>query len=306
MTETYHSKRHPTLRLFSRGEAVARLQRLLQQHLADLTATNFVDALFGMETARQLRRFQQQAGLTVDGVAGAQSWQALLAQPAPATAAPSKNAGAGSGVGGGVGGGVSGSMSADLQRLQRGLKKLGYQYFDDGQPYHLNIVGIRNPSTRIDQFDDELWLSYRDEQHRWQLHQFSMTTDPGKTYTQDRLLNSAGAAILQPGQYVEVYQIARHQNKYEALCQKAGPVKVWRDNNRDNQLDRSGQTYQGYFGINIHRAGNVSSSQVGAYSAGCQVLQRASDFNLLMELAKKSQQLRLNKFSYTLLQQQDL
>lgn len=297
-SSAYHPAQHPTLRRFAQGEAVARLQRRLTAHLPNLPASTFVDAQFGPETEKQLKKFQQQAGLQVDGVAGERSWRALLAAPAQ-TATPQSASNTDRAV-------AAAQPGTELNQLQRCLKRLGHQYLDDGQAFHLNLVGIRSPSAHIDSFDDELWLSYRDEQLQPRFHRFALTTDPGKTYTQEQLLNPAGAAILQPGQYLNVYQIGRHNNKYQALCQSGGEVRIWRDANRDAVLDRGGKTYQGYFGINIHRASSSASSKVGAYSAGCQVLQKASDFDLLMALANKSRQLRGNHFSYTLLNQTDL
>ena len=84
-------------------------------------------------------------------------------------------------------------------------------------------------------------------------------------------------------------------------------MRIWRDGNRDDRLDRSGKIYEGWFGINIHRAGHTGTTQkVGRYSAGCQVFQNADDFNLLISLAKKSAGLRGNRFTYTLLESGDL
>ena len=103
-----------------------------------------------------------------------------------------------------------------------------------------------------------------------------------------------------------MYQIGKHRKKYDALVQLGGKVKVWRDANKDDKLDRSGTTYEGYYGINIHRAkSSGETSRVGPYSAGCQVFKRADDFYFLMETAKRSRQLYGNKFTYTLLEQGD-
>ena len=93
-----------------------------------------------------------------------------------------------------------------------------------------------------------------------------------------------------------------HGGKYEALCQRNGKVSVWRDNNKDQILDREGNHHQGY-GINIHRASAYSTTQnVERYSAGCTVIANPEDFDVFLNLCKK--QVSVNgweKFTYTLL-----
>ena len=93
---------------------------------------------------------------------------------------------------------------------------------------------------------------------------------------------------------------------HEALCQRGGKLKVWRDNNRDKILDHDPETVdEGWFGINIHRSKNGEASYVGSYSAGCQVFKNSTDFKLFMNTVKRSRDLYGNNFSYTLLQEKD-
>ena len=65
---------------------------------------------------------------------------------------------------------------------------------------------------------------------------------------------------------------------------------------------------EGMFGINIHRAGTFvnGSTQIDKWSAGCQVLSKESDFNILMELAEKARALYGNSFTYTLIESSDI
>lgn len=64
---------HPTLRCGDSGEAVVYLQTLLR----DAGDTIPVDGKFGQKTEASVRAFQQAEGLTVDGVVGAKTWDAL-------------------------------------------------------------------------------------------------------------------------------------------------------------------------------------------------------------------------------------
>jgi len=175
----------------------------------------------------------------------------------------------------------------------------GHPVFD-GQ-YDLNIFGIRKQDGRPNEFDDLIGCAYRN-MHEWRVHYWEATTDPGQ-YWLENPSNIKGTAILCPGHYPGIWEIDLHQNRYEALCQRSGPVKVWRDVDRDREFDFGGDTDTGFFGINLHKAGK-SSGQVGRWSAGCQVLRNQSDFKTLMKLANlQIATIGAKTFSYTLLEE---
>ncbi|MCL2751665.1 MAG: N-acetylmuramoyl-L-alanine amidase [Firmicutes bacterium] len=72
----------PTLRLGARGDAVLELQMLLNHFLAGKNLTLLSpDGAFGQLTETALRRFQTDKSLTVDGVCGAKTWEALRKLP---------------------------------------------------------------------------------------------------------------------------------------------------------------------------------------------------------------------------------
>ncbi|HEX8918556.1 MAG TPA: peptidoglycan-binding domain-containing protein [Chloroflexota bacterium] len=64
----------PTVRQGSTGDAVTRLQQALQRASFD---PGSVDGNFGPNTEQAVRSFQSARGLTVDGVVGPQTWDAL-------------------------------------------------------------------------------------------------------------------------------------------------------------------------------------------------------------------------------------
>jgi peptidoglycan hydrolase-like protein with peptidoglycan-binding domain len=69
----------PTLSLGSTGTDVRRLQRILVMiKLLDYTG---IDGNFGAQTESAVKSFQQSNGLTVDGIVGPLTWQALPADP---------------------------------------------------------------------------------------------------------------------------------------------------------------------------------------------------------------------------------
>lgn len=195
------------------------------------------------------------------------------------------------------------------EEIEKVLESKGYKYFTNGD-YNLNIVGVRNSSTKnrvTNAFDDCLTLSYKVD-GEWQFECFKCTTDPG-THWVDNLLNEDGVAILKPGQYRGSHQIALHRGKYEALCQRK-PVKVYRDDNKDNTYDLNENSVQeGIFGINIHRATakeHGTSTRVDKWSAGCQVVAANDDFKKLMEIANKAKDAWSNSFTYTLIESKDI
>lgn len=69
----------PTLRRGARGNAVLYLQYLLRVNGDDTSP----DGVFGANTERDVRKFQQDNGLAVDGIVGQNTWNALLTDRAP-------------------------------------------------------------------------------------------------------------------------------------------------------------------------------------------------------------------------------
>jgi len=193
-----------------------------------------------------------------------------------------------------------------IDKLIQVFKEKGYAFFDGRKSYNLNIIGVRSDSPNANTFDDHMLVVYRDESLEWIIDKYVITTDPGKRYLK-RPINIKGAAILIPGQYRSTYQIARHRGKYFALCQKGGPVKVWRDDNKDAILDHDNDVDEGWHGINIHRAHkNLTLESVNGYSAGCQVFAAPADFAYFMAICEVAESIYGNSFTYTLLDEEDL
>jgi hypothetical protein len=186
-----------------------------------------------------------------------------------------------------------------LPSILQTLTRKGYTI--NTRPFELNIIGIRTNNTKPNTFDDTIHICYKREDGHWIHNSFAATTDPG-TYWLKTFMNPNGTAILKPGQYINSHRIGVHRNKYQALVQQ-NPVTVWRDANKDEQLNfNSTKEQTGIFGINIHRAAIKGKTfYVDKHSAGCQVLADVNDFNLLMQLAHRHKQLYGNNFTYTLL-----
>ena len=184
-----------------------------------------------------------------------------------------------------------------LQRVQ----DKGYVIFTSGQ-YNLNIIGIRTSSRESNTFNDWLHVVYKDEADQWIDIQYQITTDPGLYWLQNPS-RVAGTAILVDGQYRSSHKLGLHKGQYEALVQ-VGKVRVYRDNNKDMQLDLDVDTIQeGYFGINIHRANATrESTYVNKWSAGCQVFANPNEYEMFISLCKRAAERWGDTFTYTLLE----
>lgn len=264
-----------TLRKGDKGADVRTLQTLLNKNGNSIA----VDGDFGPATDKAVRKFQAEQGLTVDGIVGQKTWAAL-------------------------------ENTADEFEPEEPMppvlsyaKSLGYDVWNE--PYRLWLFGIRSNEAKSNSFDDTLGCYYFDGEG-WRSYFWPGTTDPGK-YWLENPGRVEGTAILVEDQYLDTWTIDMHRSSYKALCQRAGEVKVYRDNNRDGTLDENPDTIMtGYFGINIHRSSTSGeSSQVDKWSAGCQVFKRLADFNKMMELAEMQVEKTGRKtFSYTLLNEE--
>ena len=191
--------------------------------------------------------------------------------------------------------------------IEETMAHKGYAYFKKGN-YNLNIIGIRSDQNRkvTNKYDDFLIvLYYVDGVLNRKV--YSITTEPGLYYMKNKLGNPKGTAILVPNQYRGCWMIAKHNGKYDALCQKK-PVSVYRDSNKDGVYDLNPKTIDtGLFGINIHRSSPYSTTaNINDFSAGCQVFASPKEFKEFMELCEKQRSLYGNSFTYTLLDEKDL
>lgn len=188
------------------------------------------------------------------------------------------------------------------QVLERMCNKGHAVFENDSRNYNLNIIGIRSKTAKVDEFGCQLMVTWK-YNGQWHERSFRITTYPGRYYLIQKLLNPKGCAILAPGQYRGVYAIRLHNNKYSALCQTYGEVKVYRDRDKDDQFDLDVNTIMsGEFGINIHNSPDKqTTTRVGAYSAGCQVFSDDNEFSEFMDLVYKAAENFPNKFTYTLI-----
>ena len=194
----------------------------------------------------------------------------------------------------------------DFEKIKFAVQHNGYLWFENGN-YNLNIVGIRsfNPQKKItDLFDDYLCVCYYLD-NKPVYHEFNITTKPGiKGAVEHR--NPKGVALLKEGQYKGLWSIGLHQNKIKALVQ-TGTCVVIRDGNKNTIFDGT-KLDSGLFGINCHPATpNIVTKRVANWSEGCQVFADWNKFyNEFIPLCEKSKELYGNRFTYTLLKEEQM
>ena len=195
-----------------------------------------------------------------------------------------------------------------VEELIKVMKEKGYHVFEDND-YNINLVGVR---TQVDGeqvsnlFNDTMYVFYK-QNNKQKIWEYPCTTIPGKYYFQKPMMPNFGTAILVPGQYRGAYALGYHFGK--PALQQVGNLKLFRDNDLDEQLDLNQDTLQegNWFGINIHYS--YSNKEVHNWSAGCQVLNYEHNHPKYVEFLNhfrlSIKQGYYNSFTYTLLESAD-
>lgn len=196
------------------------------------------------------------------------------------------------------------------RRVASEMDRAGLRVFK--RPMSLNVVGLRSPGRIAGKYDDALVAFYWDADSQLRAEAYPVTTDPSARSLSKGNDSRGGTAILVPGQYAGSHVLGRHKGKYPALVQQGRtPVKVWRDDDRDDVLDMRGGEGddEGYFGINIHASSSNPFDEirdnlrnpVGPWSEGCQVFARTADFRRFIAIVRRSAMKYGKTFTYTLL-----
>ena len=179
---------------------------------------------------------------------------------------------------------MSHSFSTSTQAplvLQR-VESLGFVVFKDNN-HDINLIAARNLNGRPNKFDDVLHVIFK-EDHLFHHYEFVCTTDPG-LYHLHSPSRVAGTAIVKHDQQVRSgFTFGQHKGQYDCLV-PTKPIPVWRDHNKDNNLDHQGNYTSS--AIQIHRASAWRrSSLVNKWSAGCIVIADPESFSVFMNLMR--------------------
>ncbi len=151
------------------------------------------------------------------------------------------------------------------------------------------LLGVRSQDDLPNRFDDKIYL-FKGEEF---VLVTSATTNPGTpTLRQFEKINKDGAAVLKADEwYYNAWKYGKHQGKVEALLQLGNKVTVYRDTDKDDKSEEQGKLQTGYFGINFHPntydLSKGSGTNVGWWSAGCQVVNNIPNYKLMIGLLKR-------------------
>lgn len=174
------------------------------------------------------------------------------------------------------------------------------------RPYELNIGGFRGKDLVVNEFDDVIFVAYKDFYGMGQCLTFRGTTDPGLYWLKNKKGNPNGTFILAPNFYEDCFELGFHHagkpNAYPAFVQAPTAKFVgWRDNDSDGEFDMHGPpNWTDVTGLNLHHGSNMK--YVGAGSAACQVVQSEKEHKVLVALGERHAELYGNLFNYALFQ----
>ena len=204
---------------------------------------------------------------------------------------------------------VSGDV---IDKIIKIVKGGGGQVYE--QEGYINFCGVRNNSTN-DTFNDVLYIYWKEGDTFKCVKTSGFTTKPGKKSIQNPI-NSKGCAIVKEGWHPDIWHHGVHargkKSEHKALRQDEGvtkPIAITRDNTQRGQTGKyelriiSSTLENGYPYTNMHRSGNEKSSNVGEWSAGCQVFQVKSEFEEMLSMANIASSKGQKLFSYFLTNQ---
>ncbi len=187
-----------------------------------------------------------------------------------------------------------------VNRLKTILSSKNYKWNPN-----FNIIGIRTKDQTPDKFNDFMCLVISDKL----VGIWECTTEPG-IYHLKNPARVNGTAILPEGQYLDTWVLGLHKG-YEALVQNK-PIMVYRDNNKNEFIELTGNKVGDVAGLNIHRGheswlSNISKYlltviKVDKYSAACQVFAFKDNFDAFIQYCKGTGK---KTFTYTLINESD-
>lgn len=255
---------------------------------------NAVDGLYGSGSQRAITMYQYKKNLPTSGLLDVSTKQALYCEKIASEIASEDDL-------------------FDIESILNAIKKKGYilRY----RQYEINLIGVRIGGYD-NKFTDKLFVIWKNEKMQWEKRDFKWTTVAG---TEGQGFNNpitvmgiTGTAVLKEGQYLRKWTLVDSYSgwlNYPYFYQ-SGKVTIYRDGNKDNDLEYDAPQQSDLFGINLHRMSNNSidsntvNSAWASWSIGCQGTPEPT-FAQIVELARITSSLYGNEFDYTLLNKTD-
>ena len=178
---------------------------------------------------------------------------------------------------------VKGYSNVDLLRRVKQLKS--FVKIPDG--YWL--LGVQSNEDAYNKFDDKFYLFHKER--------FIMvapgTTNAGETGIKRFFTyNKKGVLVVKTDEwYYGLWAYGLHRGKMRALRQVL-PIKYYRDGNKNESIEETGELYEGIKGINFHTISYTKKEAfikkfIGGWSAGCQVVNDIVKYYAILNLLRK-------------------
>lgn len=191
------------------------------------------------------------------------------------------------------------------ENIKKVLKSKGIPI--DGRLLACNIIGIRKKDkSNVNYFEDTL-INMIYKNTGLTSKTYTITTTPGLFYLKNPI-NSKGTAILKEGYYENCWAYGKHKG-HDALVQ-VGKMTVYRDSDKDEEIDLDVPTEEGLFGINCHGRYFDGKSvdwnkEINRWSAGCTVFENNVELSDFLSDCLIHLRVGHGKFSYILLNEED-
>lgn len=158
-------------------------------------------------------------------------------------------------------------------------------------PENLWIIGVRSNEDAENIPDDKFYIFHGEKF----ITMLTGSTNPGAPVLKGGFLkyNKVGAAVVKSDEwYYDVWKYGLHMGRMRALKQ-VNPIIVFRDGDKDGKSEEIGTPIKGLYGINFHgmdynALSTVTKSQIGEWSAGCQVINNMEKYYQTIGMFEKN------------------
>lgn len=171
--------------------------------------------------------------------------------------------------------------------------------------FDMNLGAVRTKDNASNKFNDWAYMFAHDEEGNLFGIVEEATTDAGLYYRENPMNIDGTAIIMHSVQHRSAYTYMKEGgHRGQEAFRQTGPMKYWRDANRDKYLDFDGEEEFAIYNTNGHDMGTVGND-VNNWSAGCWgAIQKIMDkFYALAQL-----QILMghgSRFTFTLLHEND-
>lgn len=154
-----------------------------------------------------------------------------------------------------------------LQQIKETMLSLGMVVFT--KPFDATMGAIRTNDNASNKFNDWAFMMMHDDEGNLFGIVEKATTDAG-LYYRENPMHIDGTAIIQHGvQHRGAYTYMKEGgHRGQEAFRQTGPMKYWRDADRDQYLDFDGPEEYDIYNTNGHDMGTVGND-VNRWSAGC-------------------------------------